>query len=659
MIPQENKLLHLLSNQDVTFYIPPYQRNYEWTDEQCQVFWDDVIKTYHDNISGMITEHFFGSVTFFQSETPFGQPNKLVLIDGQQRVTTTMLFLVALRDILEDAGLKNFINSRYLQNNNTSGDGEYKIKLKQVESDWGAYKKIILSEELSREEKTSSVYRNYQFFCNKLNARQEKGENLAELIDKGIAKFSVITIELQPSRNKWENPQEIFESMNSLGKPLSLADLVRNYLLLGLDAKVQDDLYNRYWLHIERTIPKKVSDFIRDYMQSVKKCGYPKSSESNYKLLYSQFKKIFDCCDSESMLKDLAEYADIYAFIIFDKTTGNKEIDKLIADLRKINITTAYSFLLSLLHEWKKGKFSSKDVIELLDAFKIYCYRKRILGLTQTENQVFPTFSAKIDSFAEAKDKREYMFDLLSKQENRMRLPNDIELTRSIETMNFFNFRHSKLLLAMIEETLTKSRPDMTDAKLQVEHIMPQTLNNIWKKALGENYEEIHQTYVHNIGNLTLIRHNQQLGQKPFEEKAKVYDNNAGLQIARTHITNNCKWSEQEIKTRSEWMIRYLLEEVLPIPESKKKTNNYSIRKSNGLSFQELGLIGAQINFIEDKSIVVRVVSDKEVEFEGKKFKLSSLTRELKTRSGTVNLSGSYRGAAYWEYDGIKLADMV
>ena len=140
MVPIETKLLNVLSNNDVTFFIPPYQRNYEWNDEQCEVFWNDVYKTCEINKAGKTSEHFFGSITYFQTDAVFGQPDKLVLIDGQQRITTTMLFLVALRDILKDQQLGDYIDSKYLKNNNVTGDSEYKVKLKQVETDWGAYK---------------------------------------------------------------------------------------------------------------------------------------------------------------------------------------------------------------------------------------------------------------------------------------------------------------------------------------------------------------------------------------------------------------------------------------------------------------------------------------------------------------------------------------
>ena len=136
MKPNTAYLLKLLSNNDVTFFIPPYQRNYEWTDEQCEVFLDDVFQTYKKNNEGKKTEHFIGTVTYFETERVFGKPSKLVLIDGQQRITTAMLFLVALRDTFSDAYFKEYIDDNYLKNNKVEGDSEYNIKLKQVESDW-------------------------------------------------------------------------------------------------------------------------------------------------------------------------------------------------------------------------------------------------------------------------------------------------------------------------------------------------------------------------------------------------------------------------------------------------------------------------------------------------------------------------------------------
>ena len=659
MTPQETLLLKLLSNNDVTFFIPPYQRNYEWTDEQCSVFLEDIIKTYELNNAGKATQHFFGSITYFQTEAVFGQPNKLVLIDGQQRITTTMLFLVALRNVIKDTGLKIFIDTKYLRNDSVTGDSEYKVKLKQVETDWPAYKNIVLSEELGEKEKNSVVYRNYRYFLNKLTDLQKQGYDIGALVEKGLNKFSVITIELQPEKNEWENPQEIFESMNSLGKPLSLADLVRNHLLLGLDADTQSFLYEQYWLRIETTIPGQVSNFIRDFMQAHEHRPYKKATDTNHKELYSLFKKVFAEDDAKILLKELSESALVYSYLLPNYSSGNKEIDEQLQILKILNVTTAYSFLLELLKAWKSGDLSTVDTIEILKVFTTYCLRRRLMGLTPGENKAFPTMGSRIPDIIKADDKCSKMYELLSKQESNMRLPNDIEMSRFLETMNFYSFRYCKYYLSLIEKQLTKSLPDQTDTHLQVEHIMPQTLTKKWKEELGPDAEDTYQKLVHTIGNLTLIRHNQELGNKSFSEKKKIYEDKAGLQIARTEITNHEHWKAEDIRERAEWITDYLLTEVLSIPDDLRRTNNYIAREGRYLSFQNLQLIGLDITYIDDSSIVAHVISDKEVEFEGKKWNLSPLTREIKTRRGEVNESGSYSGSQYWEFDGIRLSDII
>lgn len=279
--------------------------------------------------------------------------------------------------------------------------------------------------------------------------------------------------------------------------------------------------------------------------------------------------------------------------------------------------------------------------------------------MTTAENKQFPTLTKKIPDLEAATDKRAKMFDILARQETNLRLPNDLELTRELQNMNFYSFQYKKLYLSLVEEKLTKCRPDQTDDVLQVEHIMPHTLNDAWRNALGTNAEEIHQTYADNIGNLTLIRHNQELGQKIFSEKKKIYEEKAGLQIARTKITNHDTWDADAIKERMDWIISYILTDVLPIPDKMRKTNNFSADGKRKLSFIELQLIGEYITFHGDDTIRAKVVSDKEVEYEGEKIRLSPLTAKIRKLKGTATPSAAYQGAANWEYDGMLLADLI
>lgn len=659
MITNEKHLLELLSNNDVTFFIPPYQRNYEWEKEQCEVFLNDIIRVTENNKEAKKSEHFFGTVTYFQTETAFGQPNKLVLIDGQQRITTTMLFLVALRDVITDKDLKKYIESKYLRNDNVSDNSEYKIKLKQVETDWKVYCDIILGNHIQEKSKNSAIYRNYAYFTNKLiKIKEDTSFTLTDLVELGLSKFSVVTVELQPDRNSWENPQEIFESMNSLGKPLSLADLVRNYLLSGIKPEQQEFLYKNYWLHMEESIQHQVSGFLRDYMQLKKERTFKQATERNYKELYSDFKEIFKGYDTKELLQTLSEYSDYYAYILLQETTGCQEIDKRLEDIKTLDATTAYSFLMALIKSWKMKEITEGILCDILDVFIIYIIRRRIIGLTQAENKNFPALVKKIPQLVKAQDKKREMFKILSGMENHLRLPNDIEMERELSVMNFYGLKLCKFVLSLIEESITKSRPNKDDEKLQIEHIMPRKLNENWEKELGEDYEDIYQSLLNTIGNLTLIRHNQELGNKSFSEKKNIYENNAGLQIAKTEIINYKHWNRETIERRAKWIIDYLIQKVLPIPDDMRKTNNF-VMKKKGLSFLELQLIGQTIDYASDNSIHAKVVSDKEVEFEGKKWHLAPLTREIETRRGTVNTSGAYQGSQYWEYDGIKLIDII
>ena len=471
-----------------------------------------------------------------------------------------MLFLIAARDCITDESLKNTIDSKYLKNNNVSGDVEYKIKLKQVESDWKAYKNIILGEHLDEHDKKSTVFKNYKFFKSKLEKLDQN--YIRNLIDQGLVNFNIVTIQLEPERNPWEKPQEIFESMNSLGKPLSLADLVRNYLLLGKTSAQQNNLYHNYWLKIEQNLTGdnnafSVSAFIRDYMQLLDMTSYKKATETNHKELYRDFKDLFSDDNHEQLIKKLSEYSSEYAVLAGYKSSGNVKIDQKIADLKVIESSGFYSFILGLLHLRSEEKLNDDEVLSILNSVFIYIARRRILRLTQGENKNAPTLVKHFDMLIETNDKEAAMLEILSNQQYALRLPNDNDLTSSLSSTesNFYNLRSSKFLQSLIEEKLTRNRPSLNDKLLQIEHIMPQTLNDTWRNELGENYQEIHDNYLNNIGNLTLIRHNQELSKHSFRGKKEIYENNAGMQISKNRITDQQQWGEEQIKNRAEYLI--------------------------------------------------------------------------------------------------------
>lgn len=664
MRPNTINVLDLLSNKNVTFYIPPYQRNYEWEKEQCEILFNDVIATYKKNVhsSTVTTEHFFGTITFFESEGAFGQPTKLILIDGQQRLTSTMLFLVAIRDIVKDEASKTFINDNYLKNDKVNSDNdEYKIKLKQVETDWEAFCDLILQRETLLQ--NSRVFNNYYYFKSKIESYvRNNGITATDLIQHGLNNFRLVTVQLEPQTNTWENPQEIFESMNSIGKPLSLADLIRNYLLMDKTANEQEYLYNKYWLTLEKTLPEKLSDFFRDYMQLLAETSYPVASDKNHKTLYQEFKKLIgnhklSCND---ILERFVEYSQHYAIIIGKDSLNSEhpEISRMFRFLNTIGCSIAYSFFMALVHSWKTGNISEEDLKNILRALVTYFLRRRIISLTQAENKVFPTLVKHIPELEESDDKVEMTYKILSKLEFRLRIPNDKEVKNTLEQMNFYNFKLAKFIFCLIEESITKAKL-YGDDNIEIEHIMPQTLPPSWKSALGSNWQNIYDEYINNIGNLTLIRHNQELRNKPFEEKKKIYNDIAGIQLAKTKIIDCEEWNEKSIESRKDWIIDHLLSNVLSLPFHYSIANNYLNKDKNKLSFEDLDIIGEEIQYIDNPRITARVVSDTEVEFEGEIYKLSPLTKKLKEKYGKANKSGAYRGSEHWAYQGEKLTNYL
>lgn len=658
-------LLDSLSNNDVTFFIPPYQRNYEWATENCKVLLADVEKVTDSNLENVRTEHFFGSIVYVVEDSGFGVPAKYVLTDGQQRITTTMLLLMALRDSIEDEKYQAEIQRRYLQNDRADEDVEYKIKLKQVETDWEAYKRLVLRSEVDAKHKNSAVHQNYQFFRKALESMSD--ERKKNLLTMGLSKFSIISTQLEPERNPWENPQEIFESMNSLGKPLSLADLVRNYLLMGKSSQQQTDLYNGYWLSLEKRLPGQLSEFIRDWMQADQHRSFKVARENNYKELYGSFKEIVRGRSVEALFESFVRYSHPYAVICGLEQTGSHRVDQAISDLNVIGVNPAYSYLTEVLAAWEDKLLSDGEVISVLTGFRTYLLRRRVLGMTQAENKFYPVLGSKLGELYDSEDISDTLFSQLSSQEYALRVPNDDEMGARLRSMNFYNLGRSRnyprLLLSMAEESLTKSRPQWDDTHLQLEHIMPQKLSADWGRALGDEAEEVHQELVNNIGNITLIRHNQELGNKGFAEKKKTYEGQSGLQVTQNRILDREVWDGPAIRRRRDYIINLLLQQILEIPARFKRASNWNQNDRASAQFASREtlnqLIGETIEFVANPMLTAHVVSDSKVLFEGAEWSLGPLTKVLKERSGAkISQSSNFHGASNWSWDGTRLLDL-
>ena len=580
----EQALVQFLCRPNTVFAIPVFQRPYEWDKELCEVFLQDVKNTALKNRKSIKQKHFFGTITYYKETNHGTKYEQIVLVDGQQRITTTMLFLAAVRDSIADLSKKEEIDNRFLQNKKHL----YKMRLKSVETDRGVFGKIIRKTELEESMKESPVYQNYLFFLKEIKDCTDK--ELLSYVQKGMEEFTLITIELLPYQNRWEKPQEVFETMNSLGKPLELKDLVCNYLLLDVPVNEQDNYYKHYWNEIESRLKGNVSNFIRDYMQYKKAQWVHESgnrNNSNHKILYNEFKKLVSSemkVDSSLVIQELNRYSLYYAYIVRGEETGDILVDDKLRDLRRIGISIPNPLVLAILILWKETEaIDEHDVREILDALVVYFMRRKIAKLAQGENKAIPRLINRLPEIVKARDKKKKMFNILGEQEYNLRLPNDAEVRKCLVEMNFYNFKYAKFLFTLMEEKKSKGRLSEKDRRLSIEHIMPQNPRKdnktVWEKEIGKReYERVHQQYKDNIGNLCLVHKNSEESDKSFKEKKKYYKTE-GLWLANEKITSCSKWNETSIVSRQRWITRIIIKETLPIPENMRKQDNYKGKK--------------------------------------------------------------------------------
>lgn len=550
-------LLDFLSQENVMFFIPPYQRNYTWDNEQCRVLWDDVRRIVSDN-----SEHFFGTITFFREKD--SNLETFVLIDGQQRITTVMLFLAALREVLTDDLERDRILNSFLINKKF----KERIKLKQIASDAGAFAAVIGNTKFTGF--TSSIIDNYAFFKTEIKKIQSARPNfrLVDLLDNGLAKFSCVTIELD-SKKSCENPQIIFEAMNSLGKPLSFADLTRNFLLMGLNSVEQEKYYEEYWKPMESRFSANlelISNFFREYMQGKDGRFYKQPSNKTYKELYRDFKYFKNTSgggDAKKLLENLLAYSEVYAWIVSGNSCGDRRIDRILKDFRLIKTSAINSFLLMLLMDWKTGKFKSDEIIEILKIFITYFLRRRICEQTKNEDKVCAGLSKKIPELQKAIDKSLFIWQEIKKFPIGALISSDKEVYNRLFVSDFYQKKICPYLLALLEERISGKFPSINN--LTVDPIMPETLTQKWINDLGNSYQKIHTECLYKIGNLTLIS-GLILNCTDFSIKKNVYSKEE-LKIATEMIIDCNIWNEESINRRSKWICNEFVYHILPFPQ--------------------------------------------------------------------------------------------
>jgi len=621
MKTESHSINDVLAKNATSFFIPPFQRAYAWGKPEIERYFSDVLRIIdseldtkkHDKL-----EHFFGTVVIKEEKAGFA--NKSVVVDGQQRLTTTLIFLIALRDLESDTLNQDYITQNYLTNNTSSFQD--KIKLKQVTKDWDAYRALVNKEQPN----SGIIFNAYQLFT-KLISEKKRSNPIIELNHyiTAIQRMNVAVIFLDERPFKGEDPQIIFETLNSLGKPLALSDLIRNYVLLNMDSESQSDIYEKTWHpNIEYVLLDNTSDFFRDYLQ-FKVVGSIKAvSDNNTKEIYQSFKSYVETKfnSHKDFINDIVRYAKWYKWIITedvnDKISGdllkNREIIELIRNIfHDIKSEAFKPFVLGLLEYHQTGvngiKLNDDLLISILETIRTYLIRRRILGLTQGENKSIVLFCNRIESLVK---RNISMLDLLSGMFYRMRFPNDIEIRKELESMNFYEGakKYSKFILGKIEEHNTKVAVDFRNQKITIEHIMPQKLESNWMIDLGENHFEIHKKYLHNIGNLILTEFNSEIGNKSFAIK-KTKLNTSSLNY-RLSVINKIIWDRESILEHQNNMISWFLAKF-SLPESHKEQSNWNSNVLEDTKFSPLD---------NDANNIVTDNKPKELIIEGKIIKV-------------------------------------
>ncbi len=593
-------------NQNNQFVIPIYQRLYSWKKEQCKQLWDDIIKIGgNDKMNG----HFIGSILYVLDSNTHSN-NTLLIIDGQQRLTTITLLFIALRNHLSDEVkiLGKFSRKKiesYLINSDKDGDNKFRLILS--ESDKDTLLSLIDKNKRKPSEPSLKIVENFKLFEKWIRKNTDK----LETIFKGLEKLMIVWIALKKGK---DDPQLIFESMNSKGIELTQPDLIRNYIIMETEVKKQEDFYNQYWRAMEENFKQSekqskredlFNKFVRHYL-TIKTGKIP-----NEKRVYEAFKDYQqkEEIEIEDLLKDLQKYCGYFCRIVFKKE-ADKDLNKALSFLVDLEMDVVYPLLLELYSDYSDGILSKQDFIPIIYLTESYICRRAVCGLgTNSLNKVFPFVTKKINKDQYLESIKVHFGYLTEKQ----RFPNNDEFKKLFITIDFYHFKKIKYFLERLEKFDTEEPVDTQECT--IEHIMPQILTEEWKRDLGENFKAIHEKYLHTIGNLTLTGYNSEYSNNSFQEKR---DMEKGFKQSPLRLNQSLKdkdlevFGEEQIKKRANdladwalkiWTYPNLDAETLEKykPKKEKKTYDLSSYKFSSNSRELFDILSKEIKALDEK----------------------------------------------------------
>ena len=512
--------LNKLLNTSRQFIVPIFQRNYSWQKSQYEQLWFDILRASKFKEK---QNHFIGSIVYIDMGTPAGRPQQLLLIDGQQRLTTISILLCAIKDYVQKFNLETKlinlakIKNQFLYNSDEIDEDKYKLLLNVQDKE--TYIKLIDNTIFTVNKPATNIIKCYEFFYERIEDFIKQYGQIDEIY-AGIFKLSLVSISLDKDS---DNPQMIFESMNSTGKDLSQTDLLRNYLLMDLTPEKQTRLYKTYWKPMEELFGEdiykndvnKFDYFIRDFLTLKSDTGHICKINN----VYENFKRYYldNNCEKFAVLKDLFTYAKYYACI--DLLQENDDELKLYwQEFKKLDSHVVYPFLLKLYDDYSRQILIKEDFKKILQVVISYLWRRAICEIPT--NSLSKTFA----TLYQAVDKDDYVNSIIKAfvfKSSYKRFPSDYEVREKLQTKDIYHFRLRKYLLEALENYYHKEPIDLNTANYTIEHIMPQNIehNLSWQQMLGEDWQEVHSLYLHTLGNLTITGYNAEMSNKSFGEK--------------------------------------------------------------------------------------------------------------------------------------------
>lgn len=545
--------LNKLLNTSRQFIVPIFQRNYSWQKSQYEQLWFDILRASKFKEK---QNHFIGSIVYIDMGTPAGRPQQLLLIDGQQRLTTISILLCAIKDYVQKFNLETKlinlakIKNQFLYNSDEIDEDRYKLLLNVQDKE--TYIKLIDNTIFTVNKPATNIIKCYEFFYERIEDFIKQYGQIDEIY-AGIFKLSLVSISLDKDS---DNPQMIFESMNSTGKDLSQTDLLRNYLLMDLTPEKQTRLYKTYWKPMEELFGEdiykndlnKFDYFIRDFLTLKSDTGYICKINN----VYENFKRYYldNNCEKFAVLRDLFTYAKYYACI--DLLQENDDELKLYwQEFKKLDSHVVYPFLLKLYDDYNRQILIKEDFKKILQVVISYLWRRAICEIPT--NSLSKTFA----TLYQAVDKEDYVNSIIKAfvfKSSYKRFPSDYEVREKLQTKDIYHFRLRKYLLEALENYYHKEPIDLNTANYTIEHIMPQNIehNLSWQQMLGEDWQEVHSLYLHTLGNLTITGYNAEMSNKSFGEKVNGESGFKHSHLKLNESIAQCDvWNKKAIQRRT------------------------------------------------------------------------------------------------------------